>query len=222
MLSLANPNGTGSSGNEEARTLLKDGVSRETFQRLEIFVDLLTDWNDHLNLISASTLCAVWQRHVIDSAQLIKIQPAQPGLWLDIGTGGGFPGLVVAILGEEFAPDTEYILLEATRRKAEFLRRVVTATGIRARVLPQRAETVAPIGAHCVSARAVAPLDLLLGLAAPHLNPDGVALLMKGRSADREIRQARESWQFLMQSHPSRTGSGVILALSEITGASHV
>jgi len=202
--------------NADARDRLRANVSRETFERLEILVALLTDWNRRLNLVSTSTIDSIWQRHVIDSAQLVTIHPTHFGRWVDIGTGGGFPGLVMAILGAELTPDMEYVLLEAHRRKAEFLSRVVRATDIHARIVSERAEAVGPMGANRVSARAVAPLVSLLPLVARHLDHNGIALLMKGEAADEEIHIARQTWSFTIRSHGSMTGTGAVLVLSEI------
>ncbi len=203
----------------EARDQLRAIVSHETFERLDCFIAMLVDWNRRLNLISSSTIDTLWQRHVTDSAQLVTIKPIQSGRWVDIGTGGGFPGLVVAILSAELAPDVESILLEANQRKTEFLRRVVQATGIRTSVVVGRAETIDALGASRISVRAVAPLVTLLPLVARHLDRHGIALLMKGKTVDRELGRARQTWRFTACAHASMTGTGSVLALSEIAPA---
>lgn len=197
-----------------ARALLRDSVSRETFRKLEIFVDLLTRWNEKLNLVGRSTIPSLWHRHVLDSAQLHDIDPIESGRWLDIGTGGGFPGMVLAIIGEEFSPSTDYVLIEANHRKSGFLRRVAIATGIDLQVITGRAETMAPIGAHRITARAVSPLQELVPLVHRHLDRQGKAILPKGPTAAAEIAIASKDWVFTVEKCGSLSGKGSILVMA--------
>ncbi|MEL6642609.1 MAG: 16S rRNA (guanine(527)-N(7))-methyltransferase RsmG [Pseudomonadota bacterium] len=191
------------------------GVSRETLARLQVYAGLLSKWNPRINLVAPATLPNLWQRHFLDSAQVHEAAPQRIGHWADLGTGGGFPGLVVAILAAD--TPTKVTLVESDQRKAAFLRTVVQAVGVDATVIAKRIEEVAPLAADVVSARALAPLPKLLDLCTRHLAPGGVALLPKGARADAEIAKALETWQFRCEKTPSRTEDGaVILKLSEI------
>lgn len=174
-------------------------VSRETAAKLALLSEAIRRENYRQNLIAASTLVDLQRRHVDDSLQLILLAP--PGLWLDIGTGGGFPGLVVAI-----ARDDPIIMVEPRARRAEFLQRMVDLLELtHARVNKAAVESLAPIGAAVISARAVAPLHRLLPLAARHLTPDGICLFPKGRTAAEELAAAEHAWQGEFRLIPSST-----------------
>ena len=134
-------------------------VSRETVERLETHVALLCKWNPRINLVAASTLAEVWTRHVADSAQLWPLRPPGARLWLDLGSGAGFPGLVVAALAAEEAPDLRVRLVESDARKAAFLATVAREADLPAEVLVERWQRLPPQAADVVSARALAPLD---------------------------------------------------------------
>jgi len=193
-------------------------VSRETTARLEHYVALLTKWNPAINLVAKSTLPDVWSRHILDSAQLFDLCPLQARTWVDLGSGGGFPGLVVAILASEARPDLQVTLVESDQRKATFLRTVARETGVVAAILGQRSEELAPQSADVLSARAFAPLPLLLSQAFRHLKPGGVAFLPKGAQADSEIAEALATWAFRVQKTPSKTDlRAVILTIGELT-----
>lgn len=190
----------------------KTDVSRETLAQLEVFADLLEEWNPRINLVSRSTLADLWTRHFLDSAQLLKFGKSS-GTWADLGSGGGFPGAVVAILSEGRLDVT---LVESDQRKAAFLRAVSRNT-VRFEVVAQRIEAAHPIGADVVSARALAPLSKLLPYVERHLAPRGVAVLPKGRNAQEEITQALENWRFDCETYPSETDpEAVVLTLGEI------
>jgi 16S rRNA (guanine527-N7)-methyltransferase len=178
-------------------------VSRETFEELEAFVALVKRWNPAINLVSKSAAPHLWERHVIDSAQLFAFCPASAGSWVDIGSGGGFPGLVVAILAKEFLPNLRVTLVESDQRKATFLRQAIQSLGLTVTVMSQRIESIPPLEASVVSARALAPLDELLGLVKPHLCHDGVALFPKGARHATELTEARKIWRFGVTVHPS-------------------
>lgn len=177
-------------------------VSRETMARLEIYAGLLDRWTRRINLISAATLPDLWHRHFADSAQLIGLRPPS-GLWLDLGSGAGFPGLVVAIL----APDLRVRLVESDQRKCAFLRRVAEDTGTAIDIVPDRIETLPPQSAGVISARALAPLTQLLAHAEKHLAPGGIGLFPKGRTVHNEIAEAERKWRFACRVHPSLTDS---------------
>jgi len=181
-------------------------VSRETEHRLAAFAALVAQWTPRINLISPGSLPDIATRHIADSAQLLAFAPSAWSHWADLGSGAGFPGIVVAILAAETNPAGRVTLVESDRRKAEFLRTVVRHLGLRAEVSAARAESLAPLGADILSARALAPLPQLLPLAFRHLAPGGRALFPKGRQATAELAAARTGpWRFALLSHPSVT-----------------
>ena len=195
-------------------------VSRETLVRLEEYAALLAKWNPVINLVSKSTLPDVWQRHMRDSAQLWPLCPKGARLWVDIGSGGGFPGIVIAILAAELAPEMRVILIESDQRKATFLRTVAQTLGLELRVESQRAEDVPPLGADVVSARALTALSGLLPLAQRHLAENGAAIFPKGQSAAQELTDALELWQFAVTKTPSETDhQAVVLQIRDIARA---
>jgi len=175
---------------DEARNWVRDrfGVPRETL--LDRFVTMLRDEATHQNLVSANSLGAVWARHITESAQLIPMAASNPGHWVDIGTGAGFPGIVIAAL-----TDRDVTLIEPRRKRADFLERVVAALDLEPRVAVQccRAEQCAMTGA-VISARAVAALPALLDSAAHLSTKKSLWLLPKGRSAAEEVAAARQTW----------------------------
>ena len=178
-------------------------VSRETFAMLQVFEAEVRRWNPTVNLVSRSSLDDLWQRHIEDSAQVFAFCPQQASRWVDIGTGGGFPGLVIAILAHESRPALKVILVEADQRKSVFLRQTIQKLGLATMILALRAESLPPLDADVISARALAPLDQLLGLSRPHLNADGVCLFQKGARYSDEVAEARKSWAFDLDVAPS-------------------
>lgn len=193
-------------------------VSRETEARLLAFTDELCKWNPRINLVAPSTLPHLNTRHIADSLQLFALRPMNARHWVDLGTGGGFPGLVIAILARDDAPDLRVTLVESDRRKAAFLAAAARAADVRPRILAERAETLLPLHADVLSARAMAPLKQLLGHAERHLRPDGTALFPKGVAHAREIDEALAEWSFTVQKIPSQTDpSGVVLAINGVT-----
>jgi 16S rRNA (guanine527-N7)-methyltransferase len=195
-------------------------VSRETSARLDAYIMLLEKWNPAINLVSRASLPGLWRRHVLDSAQLWDLAPQHAILWADLGAGGGFPGLVISILAAERRPQLRMTLVESDRRKAAFLAGVIRETGISADVLDARIEDLPPLGADVVSARALAPLDVLLGHAERHLASGGTALFPKGAGYQAELDEALERWRFSVQKHSSRTDpESVVLSLGDIARA---
>lgn len=198
-------------------------VSRETGKRLTAYVELLRKWQRAENLIAPSTEPEIWRRHVADSAQLVAIFP-QARRWLDLGSGGGFPGLVVAILLAEHS-DAMVHLTESNRKKCAFLRAAIRATAAPAIVHEGRIEgTIVswsePIDR--ISARALAPLDALLALAAPLMERGIPAAFHKGQDFVREIAQATQSWGYDLVKHDSRVGDGgAILDISHLRRVPH-
>lgn len=192
-------------------------VSRETIERLQIYAALLEKWNPAINLVSKATLSEVWPRHFLDSAQLFALRPASATHWADLGSGGGFPGLVIALLAAERAPDLRVTLVEADLRKCTFLRTVAVETGVTPTILTERIESLAPLQADVLSARALAPLPRLLDFALRHLAPQGRALFQKGATHATEIDTALASWRFDVQKIPSKTDpASVILNIGGI------
>ncbi|MEM6407483.1 MAG: 16S rRNA (guanine(527)-N(7))-methyltransferase RsmG [Pseudomonadota bacterium] len=181
------------------------GVSRETLQELEDYAALLVKWNAKINLVSPATLPELWTRHILDSAQLFHLLPGEVQSIGDIGSGGGLPGLILAILAKTKAPKIRVTMIESDRRKCAFLQTVSGQLGLGARILPDRIESAAPLQTDVLSARALAPLPKLMGYAARHLAPKGHALLMKGANVETEIEEALASWTFDLQKHPSQT-----------------
>ena len=190
------------------------GVSRETLDRLDRYADALIKWQASVNLVGTSTLNDIWRRHFLDSAQLLPLVGTATRV-ADLGSGAGFPGLVLAILGVR-----QVELIEADQRKATFLREVNRICGAQAIVHCGRAETIVPTPCEVVTARALAPLTRLLDLARRWLAEGGSCLFLKGRHADDEIADARRRWQIDVTRHASATdGAASIL---QITGLRHV
>lgn len=205
------------------------GVSRETLDRLRTYEGLLKAWQKAVNLVSPSTLDQVWHRHFADSAQLFALAapPSSDGNedvgarggekkdssgkinWLDLGSGGGFPGLVLAILLAERVPAARMTLVESDARKAAFLGEVARKTGLVVEIRVERSEKTATqansVSRDVITARALAPLPKLLGLAQPFFSPHTVALFPKGREAELEVEEARERFEFDFSLAPSLT-----------------
>ncbi|ROU03290.1 16S rRNA (guanine(527)-N(7))-methyltransferase RsmG [Histidinibacterium lentulum] len=180
-------------------------VSRETLERLASLEDLVDKWTRRINLIAPDSRADIWNRHIRDSAQLVPLAPRPAGPWLDLGSGAGFPGLVVATILAEHSPDTLVTLVESDTRKATFLRTAIRTLGLDAEVRTDRAEALPPHNAAIVSARALAPLTRLLGFADRHLAAEGIALLPKGRARAPEIDEARANWDFALSETRSIT-----------------
>jgi 16S rRNA (guanine527-N7)-methyltransferase len=195
----------------EAAFAAATGVSRETLERLRRYAALLEKWTPVINLVARSTLPRLWTRHFLDSAQLLDHAPDGARIWADLGAGGGFPGLVVAILAAESRPALRVTLVESDARKSAFLLTAAREIGVDVRVETARAEELAPLGADVVSARALAPLHRLLPLAERHLAPGGVCLFPKGAAHEQEIAEALASWRFEVQKLPSRTDPAAVI-----------
>jgi 16S rRNA (guanine527-N7)-methyltransferase len=183
-------------------------VSRETLDRLITYEALLKRWQKTINLVAPSTLDDIWWRHFADSAQLLAFAPAGAKRWLDLGSGAGFPGLVIAILLAERG-EARVTLIESDTRKAAFLAEVARQTGVSVDICRERIEkaaTQAKLAAiDVITARALAPLPRLLDLAAPYFSDDTVGLFLKGREAQSEVEAAQRHWEFAVALHPSLT-----------------
>ena len=195
-------------------------VSRETFERLQAFEQLFLKWNRSINLAAPSTLDDVWRRHILDSAQLARIAPAAMR-WVDLGSGGGFPGLVLGFLLVE-RPGASIDLVESNRKKASFLQSVIGQFNLPARVVAKRIDdSYALVSApEIVTARALAALPDLLDLSAPWLAKGARALFHKGRDYRAEVEESTHRWTFDLVEHPSMTDAhGVILEISDLRPA---
>ena len=189
-----------------------DTVSRETRQRLAAYVDLLLRWQRTIHLISQHDVAQVWTRHIDDALQLLPLIPPGTDRGIDLGSGAGLPGLVLAI-----ATGIPFDLIEADHRKAAFLREAARLTAAPATVHATRIEAAAIPRAPLITARALAPLDTLLGWAAPLLAPGGTCLFPKGRGVEDELTTAAARWHMHVLRTPSRTDpSATILRISEI------
>ena len=192
------------------------GVSRETRERLNTYADLLRKWQRSINLVGPRTIDDLWNRHFTELGAASAADPAQHArVLVDFGSGAGFPGLVLAILGV-----AEVHLIESDQRKATFLREVARATGTPVTVHAKRIEQVAPFPADVVSARALAPLGDLLGFAAPFLRPDSLCLFPKGQMAEDELTAASKTWNMNVDRIQSVTDpSATILRISQVSRA---
>ncbi len=197
-------------------------VSRETIEALEVYADLLLKWQRRINLIADSTASEIWWRHFADSGQLVGFLPdpkdGELPTLADIGSGAGFPGLVVALM----APMFHVKLIESNAKKTAFLQEVVARTGARnVEILRARAESQVGWTADIVTARACAALTNLLEMTQGIRGPDTICFFLKGATAERELTEAREAWKMTAQSTPSVTNpDSVILTISEVNRVS--
>lgn len=184
-------------------------VSRETLDRLQAYVALLTAWNRRINLVGANTIGDVWRRHILDSAQLMPLLPDRTRVVVDVGSGAGLPGLVLAILG---VPEVH--LVESDQRKAAFLREAQRVTGTAVTIHGQRAERMTPIAADAIVARAVAPVDNLLLMVDKFRGAHTICLFLKGKGVEEELTHLPPALKMKAQILPSRSDpAGRILRL---------
>ena len=182
-------------------------VSRETFEKLEAYVALLREESGRQNLIAASTLEQIWDRHIIDSVQLVRYEPHAGASWIDIGSGAGFPGIVIACIVS--GPVT---LVESRRLRAEFLHKVSESLALGGNVLCSKAERVEG-KFDAITARAVAPLTQLLKISAHLSTRKSVWALPKGRSAEAELVEAQRTWQGDFRVEPSVTDAASFIVV---------
>lgn len=190
-------------------------VSRET-ETLEHYAALLRKWNPAINLIAPSTVADLETRHIADSAQLAKLSASAHDHWVDIGSGGGLPGVVMAAM----RPDLKVSLIESDKRKCSFLRTCARELQLsNLTIVNARIEQASPFAAHNLSARALAPMPLLMSYVIRHLDPSGTAWLMKGRNWQSEVDEARKDWRFDLVAHASLTDPGAVIL--ELAGIRH-
>lgn len=195
------------------------GVSRETSEALVCYAELLVKWTKSINLVSKKSLDDLWTRHILDSVQVYSCSDISgQGRWVDLGSGGGLPGAVVAILAKEKSPELQVTCVESDQRKAAFLRTVSRETGIGFKVVDERIENLTAFEADIVSARALAPLTTLLGFASLHMKKGGCAIFPKGTRYKIELEEAKKDWRFSYNAIPSITdSSSVLLKIQDVT-----
>ena len=203
---------------DKKRALALTPVSRETLERLEVFVDQLLLWQEKINLVAESTLPLLWTRHISDSLQLLPLAP-EARVWVDFGSGAGFPGIPIAcaLAGR---PGAMVHLIESVGKKANFLREVVRALALPAQVHQERAEKFGETCAetvHVVTARALAPLKTLCDQAFPLIAKGAVGLFPKGQDVAAELTEAAKYWRLQASIVPSVTSpSGAIVAIRNL------
>ena len=162
-------------------------VSRETIDSLNVYVDILKKWNTTINLVSKDSIKDVWNRHILDSAQLFKFVKYDAKKWLDIGSGAGFPGLVIAVLAKGRFPNLQVILIESDKRKCVFLNEVVRELDLNVKTVSKRIEDCPPQDADIISARALTQLEKLLSYFIYHGNFKCKGLFLKGKNTKNEM-----------------------------------
>lgn len=180
-------------------------VSRETTTCLSQYLDILSEWNARINLVSRSSVSDAWSRHLADSAQLLPLVPPHARSWLDLGSGAGLPGLPVAIVAQEVLPSLHVTLVEADRRKVAFLRTVRSALNLDVSIKAERIEALPAQPFDVVSARGLAPLDELCRLSHRFKHPGTVFLFPKGAQVDSELTRVTRHWHIRADRIPSRT-----------------
>lgn len=192
-------------------------VSRETLEKLSSYQSLVEKWNAKINLVSPTTIPHFASRHVADSVQIFDHLGDLSGHWADLGSGGGLPGVVVAIMAGD---ELKVTLVESDLRKSAFLRTVIRELSLHnTSVISERIEQIQPLEANYISARALAPLSVLLSMVDRHMLSDGTALLMKGRAWETECADARKHWRFDLCSFQSKTDPEA--AILKISGVLH-
>lgn len=174
-------------------------VSRETCDLLRLYYDMLISWNKKINLVSRKSINTSWNRHFLDSAQLWLYLPEKASIWLDFGSGAGFPGLVIAFISKELKPDLKIILVEKNKKKAFFLIEVVNKFDLNVEILSKNVETIKPQKADVITSRAFGKLDHLLKISYKHQNKDTTALFPKGISFKEEIIISKKNWSYELE-----------------------
>ncbi len=185
-------------------------VSRETLERLETFDALVKKWTRKINLVSTNDAGIIWNRHIVDSVQVFNAAP-EVGSWLDIGSGGGFPGIVAAILSLERQPERAFTLVDSDQRKCAFLRTVVRELDLDVKVTAERVEEMSPFGADVLTARALCDLNSLLVYAEKHLSVGGTAIFPKGARWRQEHEDAQKYWTYSLDVIESETNPDAII-----------
>jgi 16S rRNA (guanine527-N7)-methyltransferase len=191
------------------------GVSRETIERFEAYQAILTKWAPRINLVGASTLAAFWDRHILDSAQILPLARPDAKTWVDFGSGAGFPGLVIAALVQSH-DGAHVTLIEASAKRCGFLREAARAMQVKVEIINDKLEHVTPHPVDIITARAFTALDRLLAYADPWQGPQTQALFPKGEEVSGELAQASTNWLFKSTIHPSVSDArGCIVEVTE-------
>lgn len=198
--------------------MIDPSVSRETKDKLHAYVDLIIKWNPKINLVSKNTLQNVWSRHIQDSIQVYDVRSSDAETWLDLGSGGGLPGVVISILA--YGQPQHMVMIESDARKSAFLRQVKRELDLSYQVVTDRIEHTPEIKASIISARALANLDTLLGFVERHGTKDCQAIFPKGRTWETELQTARQKWHFDCEVITSKTDSEA--RILSITGVERV
>ncbi|MDB2391045.1 16S rRNA (guanine(527)-N(7))-methyltransferase RsmG [Alphaproteobacteria bacterium] len=186
-------------------------VSRETLDQFAAYLALLEKWQKSVNLVARATLDIAWQRHILDSAQLARYLPAECKTIMDVGSGAGFPGLVLSIM-----QDATVHLVESDHKKTVFLQTVIRELGLSAIVHNERIESLAPMAPDVITARAFAPLGKAIGLLAPHMQPHTILLLLKGRNVEEELTEMPDYPIMSAITYPSLSDpAGMVLQLTQ-------
>ena len=194
-----------------------ENVSRETIDDLRKFEELVLKWTKKINLVSSSDAAQIWDRHILDSIQIYSLAE-KSGDWLDIGSGGGFPGIVAAILSKGSGDERSFTLVDSDQRKCAFLRTVTREIGLDVEVLASRVEEMAPFNASVLSARAMDSLNSLLLHCERHLGAEGIALFPKGARWEQEHELAQQNWTYGFEAVPSMTNpNATILKIKELS-----
>jgi len=193
---------------------MDQNVSRETETRLAAFSLIFNKWSRAVNLVAASTIGDLETRHIADSLQIAKFAPDEGNLWVDFGTGGGFPGLIVAALQADTHPQRKFVLVESDQRKSTFLREAARVMQLDIRVVTARIEHLGPLKADIISARALAPLEQLCDYTHRHLAPTGTAVFLKGEGYAKELATAKQAgWEFDFDYKGSVTLAGSVIVI---------
>lgn len=191
--------------------------SEKTIEKLKIYEETLKKWQTKINLISPSTVSDVWKRHILDSAQLYPLISQKTHAVLDLGSGAGFPGLVLAILNQTQGKGAWHVhLVESDARKCVFMQEVLRLTGVHATVHNCRIETLPAFPADIITARALKETATLLHYVQPFLTEQTICLFLKGENADMELEWAAQNYNFLVEKIPSQTPKSFILKMMEI------
>ncbi|CAN1495830.1 GidB Predicted S-adenosylmethionine-dependent methyltransferase involved in bacterial cell division [Caulobacteraceae bacterium] len=191
------------------------GVSRETIERFLAYQAILTKWAPRINLVGASTLGSFWDRHILDSAQILPLARAEARSWVDFGSGAGFPGLVIAALVQPLNGG-QVTLIEASTKRCGFLREAARAMQVQVDIINDKLENVKPRPVDIITARAFTALDRLLAYAEPWQGPQTQALFSKGEEVSSELAQASTNWLFKSTIHPSLSDArGCIIEITE-------
>ncbi|MGB5866016.1 MAG: 16S rRNA (guanine(527)-N(7))-methyltransferase RsmG [Sulfitobacter sp.] len=185
-------------------------VSRETMELLREYEAMVLKWTKKINLVSTGDAGQIWDRHIVDSIQVYDLAP-ETGDWLDLGSGGGFPGIVCAIIAKKRAPTRRFTLVDSDQRKCAFLRTVARELNLNVKVHASRVEALEPQEAAVLSARALGSLISLMPYMKQHLSPTGVALFPKGVSWKEEHAKASELWSYYLEAVTSATNSDAII-----------